>query len=142
MTSMVATVVLLLLVATATVGTLALLRWLRRRSPGSKFPTALVVLHVSAVLTTLTLWLIYMTTDRTGWAWAALVTVLTANGLGDLLLAGRWRLDSAVRGTWIRDYGKAVSDLRHPRRRLNAAHLVLAGTTTVVLAYATIAASL
>lgn len=138
---MITTVVLILLVTTVAFGLLILLRWLRRRTAGSQFPTTLVVLHLSGAVATLALWLAYMATDRLGWAWAALVTVLTTNGLGDLVLAGRWRLDAAMRGTWIRDYGKALGDLRHPRRRINAAHFVLAGTTTVVLAYATIAAT-
>jgi hypothetical protein len=138
---MMTTAVLVLLVTTATFGILILLRWLRRHTAGSKFPTALVALHLFSAVATLALWLTYMATDRLGWAWAALITVLATNGLGDLVLAGRWRLDAAVRGTWIRDYGKALGDLRNPRRRINAAHFVLAGTTTVLLAYATIAAT-
>jgi len=135
-------IVLVLLGVTMAIGLTVLLRWLKRRRPGTGFPTALVATHISVVVVGTALWVIFMATDQVAWAWASLVVVLTGNGLGDLVLAGRWRLDVAASGRWAQGWLSAVKDLVHPRRRINAAHAVLAGVTSVTMLVATLRAAL
>lgn len=134
--------VLVLLGVTVSVGITVLLRWLKRRRPGTAFPTPLVAVHIGAAVAGTALWVTFMATDTTAWAWVALVVVLTGNGLGDMVLAGRWRLDVAARGRWAQDWWSAVKDLVRPRRRINAAHAALAGVTTVSMLVATLRAAL
>lgn len=125
--------VLVLLVVQSLVGLLALLRWRRALRAGARFPTVLVTVHVVVALTATALWVVRLLAGGDGWAWAAFVVLLVGNGLGDLVLAGRWRLDEAVGGRWLRGWVSAAKGLLTPRRRVGAAHATLAGVTTVLV---------
>lgn len=133
-------IVLVLLAVQALLGVVALLRWRAARVVGTAFPTALVTAHVVVAVVAVVLWVVRMATDDLGWGWGALVVLLTANGIGDLVLAGRWRLDHAVSGRWVRGWLSAAKGLTHPRRRAGAAHAVMAGVTTVLLLVACLVA--
>lgn len=133
-------IVLVLLLLQSALGALAFLRWRRALRSGASFPTALVATHVAVADTATVLWIVRMLSDELAWGWAALVVIIAANGLGDLILAGRWRLDHALSGRWARSYFSAVKGLTEPRRRAGAAHLVGAGVTTITLAAACVVA--
>lgn len=133
-------VVLVLLAAQSLLGVLALLRWRAALRAGARFPVALVATHVAVVDLATVLWIVRMVTDELAWGWVSLVVILLGNGLGDLVLAGRWRLDQAVSGRWLRGWVSAARGLLDPQRRAGAAHAVGAGVTTVMLAVACFAA--
>ncbi|HWU22149.1 MAG TPA: hypothetical protein VN088_11530 [Nocardioides sp.] len=125
--------VLVLLVVQSALGLLALLRWRRALRSGARFPTALVATHIAVVDVATGLWVVRLVSDRAGWGWAALVVLLVGNGLGDLVLAGRWRLDQAVAGQWLKGWVSAAKGLLEPRRRVGALHATFAGITTVAV---------
>ncbi|HJQ04021.1 MAG TPA: hypothetical protein VJ872_01125 [Nocardioides sp.] len=125
--------VLLLLVVQSLIGLLALLRWRTAMRSGARFPTALVATHIAVVDVASILWIVRLVSDRAAWGWAALVVLLVGNGLGDLVLAGRWRLDEAVGGQWLKGWVSGAKGLLTPRRRVGAAHATLAGVTTVAV---------
>ena len=125
--------VLVLLVLQSTVGLLALLRWRRALRAGSRFPTSLVATHVVVADTASILWIVRLVADHLAWGWASLVVLLVGNGIGDLVLAGRWRLDQAATGAWLKGWVSAAKGLTNPKRRIGAAHATLAGVTTVAM---------
>lgn len=129
-------VVLVLLVVQSLLGVLALLRWRAASRAGSAFPTALVATHIAVVDIATVLWVVRVVSDDLVWGWISLGVLLLGNGLGDLVLAGRWRIDEAVSGQWLRGWVDAAKGLLHPKRRIGAAHAVGAGVTTVLLAAA------
>ncbi|GAB3859394.1 hypothetical protein GCM10028801_20730 [Nocardioides maradonensis] len=126
-------VVLVLLVLQSLIGVLALLCWRRAVHSGARFPLALVASHIAVVDAATGLWIVRLVSDRAGWGWAALVVLLAGNGIGDLVLAGRWRLDKAVGGQWLKGWLSAAKGLTNPKRRIGAAHAVGAGVTTVAM---------
>ena len=122
--------VLLAWLLTAGAGALALLAWLRRRRPTSRFPTRLVVSHIGTAAAVLALWVIFLPTDAAGWAWAAFGVLNVTNGLGDAILTGRFRRMTAIRSTWWRDYRRAVvAVLRGRRPPAPTLHALAAGVT-------------
>lgn len=134
-------IVLVLLVLQSLLGVAALLRWRSAYKNRVGFPMRTVATHIAFADVTTVLWIVWMVTDALAWGWAALVTILLANGVGDLLLAGRWRLEHALTGRWLRGWVAAAKGLTSPRRRVNAAHAVMAGVTTAVLAAACVVAA-
>ena len=46
---------------------------------------------------------------------------------------GRWRLDQAASGAWLKGWISAAKGLTNPKRRIGAAHATLAGVTTVAM---------
>lgn len=142
-------IVLVLLLVTAAAGLVALLGWLagRRRvraagRTGRPFPTATVVVHVVGAFATLALWGFYMDAGRVRWAWVALVVALVTNGLGDMILAGRWREGVGMAGRWLSDWWQAVRQILKGTRLAGTLHAALAGTTTALMLAACIVASL
>ena len=130
--------VLVLLLLQSALGLLALLRWRKAlRAPG-RFPTTLVTSHVVVADAATVLWIVRMASGEEAWGWAAFVVLLVGNGLGDLVLAGRWRIDQAMSGAWLKGWLSAVKGLADPKRRVGAAHAAGAGIVTV----ATLAACL
>jgi hypothetical protein len=123
--------VLVLLLVQSAVGLLALVRWRRALRAGARFPTSLVLTHIAVADTATVLWIVRLATDHAGWAWAALAVLLVGNAVGDLVLAGRWRLDEAASGRWLTGWVSAAKGLLTPRRRVGATHATLAGVTTV-----------
>lgn len=149
MAHMLDVIVLILLLVTAAAGLVALLSWLagrrRLRSAGRTarpFPTATVVIHVVGAFATLALWGTWMDSDQARWAWLALVVVLVTNGLGDMILAGRWREGVGMAGRWLADWLQAVRQILKGTRLAGTLHAALAGTTTALMLAACIVASL
>jgi hypothetical protein len=141
-------IVLVLLLVTAAAGIVALLSWLagRRRvraagRTGRPFPTTTVVVHLLGALLTLALWGFYLDDGRVRWAWVALVVVLVTNGLGDMILAGRWREGAGMAGRWLSDWIQAVRQILRGTRLAGTLHAALAGTTTALMLVACIVAS-
>lgn len=133
-------IVLVLLLAQSLIGVAALVRWRSALRSGSPFPTALVATHILVADAATILWIVRMVTDELAWGWASLVVLLVGNGIGDLVLAGRWRIDQAISGGWLRGWVDAAKGLLNPKRRLGAAHAAGAGVTTVFLAIACVLA--
>jgi hypothetical protein len=124
----------------ALTGALVLLNWVRRRRPGSRFPTRLVVSHVGSASAALVLWVGYLAFDRIALAWTAFVVLNATNALGDAILTGRWRALAGVGPSWIRDYGRAVmSVIRGQRPAVALVHGFLAGVTFLITLVACIA---
>ncbi|GAA4805840.1 hypothetical protein ACFQ0K_00870 [Nocardioides caeni] len=126
-------VVLVLLLLQSALGVLALLRWRKALRPSARFPTSLVAAHIAVSDIATILWVVRLVTDEVGWGWAALGVLLVGNGIGDLVLAGRWRLDQATSGAWLKGWVSAAKGLTNPKRRVGAAHAAGAGITTVAL---------
>ena len=124
---------LVLLLLQSVLGLLALLRWRKVLRPSAPFPTALVAAHVVVADAATLLWIVRMVSDEVAWGWASFVVLLVGNGLGDLVLAGRWRLDQAVSGAWLKGWMSAAKGLLDPKRRVGAAHAAGAGIVTVVV---------
>lgn len=117
---------------TAALGVVALVRWLRRRRPGSTFPSRLVVGHVATVVLGLGLWATYVASGQLVAAWLTFAVVNVSNGLGDALLLGRFRALAGSSRSWVRDYRRALRAVvsgRYPP--LEAAHGLLGGVTFV-----------
>ena len=131
-------IVLVLLVVQSLIGVTALLRWRAALRNGSPFPTAVVATHIAIADAGTVLWIIRLVTDDLKWGWAALVVILVGNAVGDIVLAGRWRLDQALSGQWLTGWVSAAKGLLNPKRRLGAAHAAGAGITTTLLAIACI----
>lgn len=134
-------VVLVLLLVQSLIGVAALLRWRSALRAGATFPTALVATHIAVADAATIVWIVRMATDELAWGWASFVVLLVGNGVGDLVLAGRWRLDQAVAGQWLRGWVNAVKGLANPKRRLGAAHAAGAGVTTVLMLVACLVAA-
>lgn len=130
-------IVLVLLLIQSSLGALALLRW---RAAKARIPWSIVGVHIAVVDVATILWIVRLVTDDLGWGWASLVVLILGNGLGDLVLAGRWRADHAVSGRWLRGWVNAVKGLLSPQRRLGAAHAAGAGIVTLLTAVACVVA--
>ncbi|GAB2989174.1 hypothetical protein [Nocardioides montaniterrae] len=130
--------VLVLLVVQSLLGVLALLRWRRALRTGASFPWPLVASHVLVADIATALWIARLVTDAGGWGWASFGVLLVGNGLGDLVLAGRWRLDAAVGGRWLTGWVSGAKGLLDPRRRVGALHATGAGVVTVLVLVACI----
>ena len=126
-------VVLVLLLVQSALGLLALLRWRKAIRTSARFPTSLVATHILVADTATILWIVRLVTDEAGWGWASFVVLLVGNGIGDLVLAGRWRLDQATSGAWLKGWVSAAKGLLNPKRRVGAAHAAGAGIVTVVV---------
>ena len=89
-----------------------------------------MVSHIGNAVVVLVLWVIFMSTDSAGWAWAAFGVLNVNNGLGDAILTGRFRRITAIRSTWWRDYRRAVVAVFRGRRPPAPTLHALAGGVT------------
>ncbi|HEV2886829.1 MAG TPA: hypothetical protein VGX49_07965 [Jatrophihabitans sp.] len=122
--------VLILWLLAAAVGATVLLRWLRRRRPGSAFPARLVATHLVTAVAGLSLWVGHLATGSLVLAWLAFAVLNVTNGVGDAILTGRWRALAGAGPSWIADYRQAVLGVlkgRHPRSAV--LHGLLGGLT-------------
>jgi hypothetical protein len=134
--------VLVLWLVTAAVGVTVLLRWLRRRRPGSAFPARLVTTHLITALAGLSLWVGHLATGQLILAWLAFAVLNVTNGVGDAILTGRWRASAGAGPSWIADYRRALLGVlrgRHPRSAI--LHGLLGGLTFFCTLVACLAAT-
>lgn len=135
---MIATVILITWVLSASAGVWMLLRWLARHraapSPSS-FPPLIVFFHLASASVGLVLWIVYLVADRpVALAWAALALLMLINGLGDTIMTRGWiarhRHDREERrGSGALVYVRAAGETLNGRRPAPMAHALLAATT-------------
>lgn len=134
---MLATIVLVTWVLSATAGIWMLLRWLarHREAPGpSSFPPRIVFFHLASASLGLAVWIAYLAADRqAALAWAALAMLMVINGLGDTIMTRGWharhRHDQEHGGSGAVVYLRAAGETLNGRRPAPMAHALLAATT-------------
>jgi hypothetical protein len=86
-------------IVTALLGATMMTSWLRAGGASAPraegFPPAVVFGHFLLAAAGLLLWVAYLGSDATAWAWAAFVVLVLVAGLGDVLVL-RWK---RVRGS-------------------------------------------
>src|SRR5689334_20184154 len=95
---------LVLLALQVLLGLMVLLLWLRKRRPGTRFPTAIVATHIITALLSLYFWIGFVNDGQATWAWITFAILNVNNAFGDAILTGRFRSVSGTIRTWWRDY--------------------------------------
>lgn len=95
---------------------------------GTRLPKGVVAFHGSFALVTLAIWVAYLTQGRPSeLAWAALISVLLVNGLGDLAVIRKWKRKEdgglGLLGTY----------LKRIKRPILLAHTLGGGVNVVIL---------
>jgi hypothetical protein len=95
---------------------------------GTRLPTGVVAFHGSFALITLAIWVAYLLQDRPpALAWAALISVLLVNGLGDVAVVRKWKRkeDGGL--------GLVGTYLKRVKRPILLAHTAGGGVNVVIL---------
>lgn len=98
-------IVLAAWVIQASVGVSLLVSWVRHAKGDSR---GLVITHVTAMLAFAVLWLAFIVTGMTAWAWAGFAVLVLFIGFGDATMVRRARTVLGRSRPGLRDYGAAI----------------------------------
>lgn len=111
-------IALALLVLTAALGLVALLRWRRHRAAG--YPAGRIAAHIALQVVSIGVWIAFLATGLPSVAWSAFVVITAGQVVGDLLMFASYRARHPDAGGV--GYAAAAADVLSFRRKAPALH--------------------